>query len=347
MLPGVSLVAKMPGMDYNHAMTWEILGHEWATQMLREHVAKGRLRHAYLFTGPKGVGRRTLALRLAQAINCPQPALPGQPCGICPTCKRIQNMQHPDLAVVQAEQIGATLKVDQIRELQRSLSLAPYEARYRVALLLRFEEANPNAANALLKTLEEPSSQVVLILTAESPESLLPTIVSRCEVLRLSPLPLTAVSQGLQTGWNIPEEQARLLAHLSSGRPGYAVWLHQYPELLEKRQALLDDHQNLLNSNRAARFAYSEKLTKDKEATRLALQTWLSLWRDIMLRAARTSAPLTNLDRETEIENLASRIDLYSARCVISTIDKTLALLERNINTRLGVDVLLLDLPRL
>ena len=130
-------------------MSWDILGHEWAVKLLQGHVARSEVRHAYLFTGPQGVGRRTLALRLAQALNCQQPSAPGVPCLHCRTCQQIARMEHPDLAIVAAEQTGGTLRVDQLRELQPSLSLAHYYARFRVAILLRFEEATPSAANAL------------------------------------------------------------------------------------------------------------------------------------------------------------------------------------------------------
>src|SRR4030065_2089299 len=142
-------------------MDWGMIGHEWAVKLLAEHVALGHDRHAYLFTGPSGVGRRTLALRFAQGLNCQHPPVPGQPCRTCSACKRIEQMHHPDLMVVEAEREGETLKIDQIRELQHTLSLAPYEARYRLALLLRFEEAHPSAANAMLKTLEDPPSRGV------------------------------------------------------------------------------------------------------------------------------------------------------------------------------------------
>ncbi len=128
------------------------------------------------------------------------------PAASCLTCRQIENMQYSDLLVVQAEQEGGTLKVDQIRELQHSLALAPYQGRYKVALLLRFEEAHPSAMNALLKTLEEPAPQVIILLTADSPENLLPTIVSRCEVLRLRPISLEQVSQGLQDRSGLPRK---------------------------------------------------------------------------------------------------------------------------------------------
>ena len=329
-------------------MNWSLLGHEWAVDLLSQHVAQGQVRHAYLLTGPQGVGRRTLALRLAQALNCPQPEAPGQACLKCKTCQRIQKMAYPDLSVVQAEQVGGTLKVEQVRELQHTLSLAPYEGRYRVALLLRFEEAHPSAANALLKTLEEPSPQVVLILTAESVESLLPTIVSRCEVLRLRPLALENLKRGLQTAYGLEAERAELLAHLSAGRPGIALHLHEDPSELEQRQEWLEDLYQLLASNRVKRFGYIEPLAKkdDKEKLRNILLTWLTFWRDILLRTTGAETPIVNLDWEPRISKLAGYLDIASAQRVVISLERTLDLLDRNVNARLACEVLMLDLPR-
>jgi DNA polymerase-3 subunit delta' len=326
-------------------MDWGILGHEWAVELLHGHLAGGQARHAYLFTGPAGVGRRTLALRLAQALNCANPPAPGVPCGACRVCRQIEKMQHPDLSVVQAEEAGGTLKVEQVRELQRRLALAPYEARYRVALLLRFEEAHPSAANALLKTLEEPPPAVVLLLTAESPERLLPTIVSRCEVLRLRPLPLETVEAGLRQRWDLEAGQARLLAHLSGGRPGAAVGLLRSPAQLEQRGAWLDDLIRLLGANRAARFAYAEGLAREKAPARQALQTWLSLWRDALICASRAGVSLANPDREAQARHLAERAGPDAARQAVAALSRSLELLETNANLRLLLEVLLLDLP--
>jgi DNA polymerase III subunit delta' len=327
-------------------MTWDMLGHEWAADLLRQHVAQASTRHAYLFTGPQGVGRRTLAIHLVQALNCPQPIAPGVPCRTCQTCTRLERMQHPDLSVVQAEQVGGTLKVEQVRELQHSLSLSPYAARYRVALLLRFEEAHASAANALLKTLEEPPPQVVLIVTAQDAESLLPTIVSRCEVLRLRPLPLEILEQGLQARWGLDLEQARLLAHLSGGRPGYALSLAQDRSRLDQRQHWLDDHRRLLEADRVERLAYSESHSKEREQLRHILMIWLSLWRDVLLRASGASAPVTNLDRDAEIQDLATKVGLRSASGVVSALQRTIDLIDRNVNARLALDVFMLDLPQ-
>ncbi|HRJ75370.1 MAG TPA: DNA polymerase III subunit delta', partial [Anaerolineales bacterium] len=283
---------------------WNLLGHEWAVDMLRQHVARGDIRHAYLLSGSPGIGKRTLALRLAQALNCEKPISAGTPCFTCRTCKQIDSMAHPDLTIIQAETEGGTLKVEQVRDIQRTLNLKPYQSQYRVAIFLRFHEANANAANALLKTLEEAPSHAILILTAENPEQLLPTINSRCEILRLRPLPIEAITNDL-IHKGLDEDSARLLAHISGGRPGFARKLVDDVNLLEKRDEQLNDLQTLLPAARVEKFAYADKLAKDKDIMRQTILVWLSYWRDVLLRVAGAETPLINIDRNMEIEFLA------------------------------------------
>jgi len=324
---------------------WNITGHEWAVDMLKKHIVHGTTRHAYLFSGPPGLGRRTLALRFAQALNCPTPVEAGIPCRVCRDCKQIESMKHADLTIVQSDSEGGILKVDQIREARRTLILKPYMSKYRVALFLRFHEANDNAANALLKTLEEAPSYAVLILTADNPEQLLPTIVSRCEVLRLRPLRVEEVQRELQNR-GLENSRAKLMAHISGGRMGYALRLIENDTLLEKREERLNDLLTLLPASRVEKFAYADKLSKDKDSMRQTISFWLSYWRDVMLRTAQAETPLVNVDRNVEIEDLAVRMDLSSARNVVGGLEEALEKLERNVNPRLLAEVLLLDLPQ-
>lgn len=333
------------------ADNWNILGHEWAVDMLRRHAARGEVRHAYLFCGPPGIGRRTLALRLAQALNCERPITAGDPCLTCRTCKQIEAMQHPDLTIIQAKDSddlpkeGGILKVDQIREIQRTLNLKPYQSPYRVAVFLRFQEANDNASNALLKTLEEAPTHAILILTADNPEQLLPTIVSRCEILRLRPLSIEAVvADLLERGMD--EDNARLLAHISGGRPGFARRMMDDAAVLEKREERLNDLQMLLPAPRVEKFSYADKLAKDKDAMRQTILIWLSYWRDVLLRVAGAETPLVNVDRNMEIEFLAGRLELSAARRVVGEMESALEKMDRNVNSRLLAEVLLLDLPK-
>ena len=329
-------------LEFNN---WNLLGHEWAVDMLKQHITREAVRHAYLLSGPPGLGRRTLALRFAQALNCTQPPAPGQPCGVCRDCRQIEAMQHPDLSVVQAEAEGGTLKVDQVREVRRALALKPYQAKYRVALFLRFQEASEGAANALLKTLEEAPEYVVLILTADSPEVLLPTITSRCEILRLRPLPIGAIESYLQQH-GAENEQAHLIAHVSSGRPGYALQLLKDESALEFRAECLTDLEQLLSSTRVQKFDYAEKLAKDKEAMRQTLLIWLSYWRDVLLQASGARASIANIDQSETITTLVKRLDLGRTRLVVSELELALKRLDRNVNPRLLAEVLLLDLPK-
>jgi DNA polymerase-3 subunit delta' len=323
---------------------WGLLGHDWAVNLLKQHIAHDAVRHAYLFVGPPGVGRRTLALRFARALFCINPPAPGESCGACKACQQVETMQYPDLSVVQAEAEGGVLKIDQVREVNHSLSLKPYQSAHRVAIFLRFQEANQNAQNALLKTLEEAPSYAILILTADSAEQLLPTIPSRCEVLRLRALPLEVV-EGHLLQHGASAEDARLLAHLSNGRPGYALRLLNDPDALKSRAERLDDLKELMSATRVRKFAYADKLARDKETFRRVLMLWSSYYRDVMLSAAQASAPLANIDRADEIATLAKSLSLPQARKTVGGLERAVELLDKNINARLLAEVTLLDLP--
>ncbi|HPH98491.1 MAG TPA: DNA polymerase III subunit delta' C-terminal domain-containing protein [Anaerolineaceae bacterium] len=333
----------MTGMD------WKVFGHEWAAEILAVHAAQDTLRHAYLFTGPPGIGRRTLALRFAQAINCLTPTAPGLPCRACRTCRQIESQQFPDLSILKAEGGSREIKIDQVRTLQRTLMLAPYAARYRVGLLLDFQNANESAQNAMLKTLEEAPTRVILLATTDAQENLLPTILSRCEIMRLRPLPLDRAAAALMDEAHIEAAEARRLAHLSGGRVGYALQLHANPKQLDKRQALLEQALSLVQANRRTRFAYVEVLTKDKEgpreAVRQALEVWISLWRDVMLCASGAQTPLVNVDSEAALRALARQVEVSQARALAARLTLALDQLDGNVNPRLLAETLLLDWP--
>lgn len=321
-----------------------MIGHAWAVNLLAEHIAQGQERHAYLFTGPQGVGKRTLALRFTQGLNCTHPPAPGQPCLKCSTCKRIEAMQHPDLSLIQAEHEGEVLKIDQVRELQHRLALSPFEARYRVALILRFEEAHSGAANAMLKTLEEPPAQVIVILTANTSESLLPTIVSRCEAIRLRPLAIPETSQGLQVIQGMSPETAEKLAHISGGRPGYALQLFNHPELLEQRQSFIEEMLQLLTSSRRERFAFAFTHLNHKDDLRRELQIWLTIWRDVLIYASGVNEGITNLDFSASLKRLATELGM-KAKFYVASVEKTIDQIDRNVNPRMALEVLLMDFP--
>jgi len=326
---------------------WDLLGNEWAVQLLKGQIASGRLRHAYLMTGPDGVGRRTLALRLAQVLNCSNLPSPGEFCGECRACRGFARAQHPDLLIVERQEGDRDIKIASIRELSRSLSRTPLEARYQMALLMEFDSASEEAANALLKTLEEPNPSVVLCLTAPDAESLPETIASRCELLRLRSMPIDQLATQLTARLSIDPDKAKLLASLSRGCPGLALFWYENNAGLEQRAAWLQSCEQMLYANRVQRFAFADTASKDREALRDLLLVWLSFWRDLVIRTSHSSAPISNPDMQESIETLSGRLTFDAARNGLRAINRSLDQLAINVNAKLAMEGLLLQFPPL
>lgn len=210
-----------------------IVGHQRAVGILRRALAAGRLAHSYLFVGPKGVGKRTVAWELARAIQCTSAT--DDACDRCRGCRKVEAMAHPDVVLVEAE--GNQILVGQIRELQRQMMYRPMEGSHRVVIIDQAHELNPQAANALLKILEEPPEGNVLVLVARSEASLLPTIVSRCQRLQFGPLGVDQVCTYLteRAGWEA--SRAMEVASQAQGSIGRALLLRDEPVELWRQEA--------------------------------------------------------------------------------------------------------------
>jgi len=258
-------------------------------------------------------------------------------------------MAYPDLSVLAPEEGHKDILIDQVRGLQHTLALAPYSASYRIALLPDFQRATMQAANALLKTLEEPQDKVVLLLTADALENLLPTIVSRCEVIRLRPASIDSAQNFLETEMGVSMELAKLAAHLSSGRIGAAIDMVKNPEALSRRRDHLREFLNLLPAKRYERFSLAAKLTRNYQTAREnvaeVLPIWLSYWRDVFVRASGASLPLVNIDLELQVERTASQVDVSIARSLVVAHEQALEQLDAYANAQLLVETLMLQWP--
>jgi DNA polymerase-3 subunit delta' len=325
---------------------WGIVGHDWAVRLLQRALERDELSHAYLFTGPPNVGKGTVASALAQALLCE--AAEGRPCGTCQGCHLLESGNHPDFHHVEPETAAGSMRIAQVRELSRQLSLTPSLAQHRVAILSDFDRATPSAANALLKTLEEPPSYVLLVLLAPDTDSLLPTIVSRCQVVPFQPLAPATVEQSLVERWGVDAELAQLLAHLSGGRLGWAVTAATDPGVLEVRARRLEELDHLIQASLVERFRYAEKLARDAEAARQTLDLWTGWWRDVMVLAAGADGPLTNLDLADRVRRLARSLGMERAAALVRATRRATDLVQRNAKLRLVLEVLIaFDLPRL
>ena len=332
--------------------SWGVVGHEWAVATLSHHIRTGRLQHAYLLSGTGSIGKQTLAVAFARAILCTKKDSPCDNSKYCRTCGLIASHKHPDVHMLSPVGTGeiintAKIGIDAVREVVRRFSLRPLEAKRRVAIISNFESAARPAADALLKTLEEPSGNGVFIITTENHYNLPPTIVSRCTQVRMRELPYSTVKRALCDHWAASSEQSEILAHLSGGRLGWAVRSLSDETIHENRAANISRLHNLLPASRVDRFVIAEELTKDREALLTALDLWGCWWRDVMHIAAGTSTSLINIDQSEEVRFVANQLSSGEAARAVASVCTAQAHLTRNANPRLVLEILMLDIPRI
>ena len=323
-------------------MDWQVVGHDWAVAVMRRSLAKDRVAHAYLLSGPSQVGKTRFALSLARALNCTEP---DPPCGHCLSCRKIEKGNHPDVRLVVGEGAGESIKIEQVRAMGREAALAPYEGRYRILVLRHADRASVEAANSLLKILEEPPPHFVLILTAQQVEALPSTVVSRCQRLDLRPAASDQIESALlQRG--VARDKAQLLARLAGGRVGWAFAASQDGAIMSQRQKDLDLLSELMSADRVRRFDFAFSTSRDRPAIQRRLVTWASWWRDLLLLHSVGEVGVVNIDRIDELHAVAERTTLSEALSGIQAIEAAAVQVEANVNARLALEGLLLRLPR-
>jgi DNA polymerase-3 subunit delta' len=326
---------------------WSLMGHSAVLQLLTRSLQTNRLAHSYLLVGPSHVGKMTLALELAQAVNCIESQ---KPCGECPQCVRIMSGKHTDVQILSIDESDATTKeisIDQVRELQRSASLKPFEGDCRVFIADGAERLSQEATNALLKTLEEPPAQVLLLLLTTNEESLLPTLRSRCQRLELHPLSLERVEHTLiDRGASM--EYARQLAVQSQGCLGIALTALQNPDSFKAEEQEIERLLGILKSSIHERFSYSAALAdafmKDRDSGGTCLRIWIAWWRTVLLAKEGLGHSFYK-DYRNQIEDLAKHTDIATVVYVLRLIQETVTILDQNASPRLAFENLLLRLP--
>jgi DNA polymerase-3 subunit delta' len=327
----------------------EILGQDWVVSHLKTAMAAGRLSHAYLFLGPAGVGKATTARALAGALNCEDLGADGDACGSCPSCRRMQAGTHPDFLVITPEEGKTQIKIDVIRELRRLTEYPPLGGGWRVVLIKPAEALTAQsdaAANALLKTLEEPPERHLLVLTARGEAELLPTIVSRCHKLAFAPLPSALIIQELEKRRSLERPRAALVAALSGGSLGRALALDP-EELVRQRDQALADLARLGRGATGEVLAWAQRLTKNR-ADLTNFLVLAQLWyRDLLLRHFQApTGLLAHQDLLPALERARTEDapGIWFANC--AALAAAQRHLQANLNPELTLDILGLRLQR-
>ena len=352
---------------------WTTFGQDALLRQLSASVRAGRVGHAYLLAGPPHIGKMTLALDLAAAVNCavasgrqpapmfadPDPdadaAAGDGPCGYCEPCQRIRRGVHADLSTVAVggdPRVPTRISIEQVRDSENFLAVTPVEGGWKVVIFDGAETLSAGqseSANALLKTLEEPPEQALLLLLTANPDAILPTIRSRCRTLSLQPVPGAALSGYLESRHNAAPDTARWLARLARGCPGWAINALADPAVLADRAEQLERIATTAFAPLDERFAYANSLagafSRDRESVRQTLYLWQRWWRDLLLAKEGLPDHIQNTDHRDDLTAQAGSMAAADIVGFLRRIQETLVALDANANPRLALECLMLATP--
>ncbi|HPI67318.1 MAG TPA: hypothetical protein PKZ16_02130 [bacterium] len=331
--------------------SWQLIGHQKITNYLELAITNHRLAHAYLFYGPKQIGKKTLVKKFIQNILCHQahPEKENWPCYTCSHCEHLQKNIHPDVIWLKKETDKKEISIEQIRALQEHLLAHAFFKSYRLAIIEQAELLSPAAANALLKTLEEPAKNVVLILVANQINLPL-TILSRVQKIKMNPVSYHDIYEHLVVN-KVDRERARDLAHVAEGRPGRALYFERVPELWSNYQSQVRLFLSLFYLTRRAKLSLAEKLLSHAETLtekNTLLSPLLNLWeiinRDLILSKLELSDKLININSAAAINDLAQKFPLTRFLAWHQKIKNTKKYLALNANPKLALENMLLSL---
>lgn len=304
----------------------DILGHEKELGLINNYIEGGFFSGGYVFSGPEGIGKKEVALIAAEKLNCVSDGI--RPCGLCGSCVKIEKGQHPDLHFIESG--SSQIKIEDIRSLQREINFRPYEGAVKVFIINDAHKLNPEAANSLLKVLEEPPAGSLIILVTHKPSSIFKTVLSRCKTIRFSPLRPALLKQVLMERYSVDGESAHFLASYSEGRLGLALRLKDSAAIREKNKVL----DSFILSGKPLDRSLA---ALSKDGLRSFLNMAASWFRDVyMLKAqAAPEESLIHLDRRDDLSELARRFSFRQLDGIINTVSESLSYLDGNINTKL------------
>ncbi len=319
---------------------WQILGHKPQIDYLKSNIKTHDLSHAYLFSGEENIGKRKVALSFIKTLLCVSDL---KFCGKCPACLQIENKTHPDFLFIDGEK---SIKIEEVRELVAKMNLKPFSSSYKIAVIDNAERLTKEAANALLKTLEEPSGKAVLVLITKNHSLLLPTIVSRLRVLKFFRVSLKIIEK-ITNKANISKEEQILLSKFAAGRPGIVFKMLENPEELKEIKSWLLDFSRIFKKDRVSNLNYSSRLAKVYENDPLKVLKILNFW-VILLRELINAHFLPGFKSLVSYD--LSKLKVSQISNIVSFINKTKEIIstpDSGLNIKLVLDLMILKLEEL
>jgi len=305
----------------------QIRGQDKPIEILKEYIKQSRLAGSYLFIGEEGVGKRFIAKTLAKALNCENETLDS--CDGCAPCLKIEKNQHPDIHFLNNAETSDAIKIEYVRRLEKDIAFRPYEGKKKVFVIDDAHKLTAEAANALLKILEEPPPDSLILLISAKPALLFKTIISRCKILRFYPLKRPRLEEILKEDFRIDNSMAHFLAYFCEGRLGRALRLKD-TDIFREKNRVIDDF--VLSLRRG-----SDNLSvENKDNLRSYLNILAGWFRDIyFVKIGMPYDQLINLDRKDELSKLISHYTFLDLSRILNFISNACLYLEQNINTKL------------
>ncbi|MFH0786360.1 MAG: DNA polymerase III subunit delta' [Pseudomonadota bacterium] len=319
----------------------QIQGQDRAIENLKQSLKRDKLHHAYLFSGPEGVGKKMAAVELIKALNCDQPGPEGG-CDQCPSCRKIDKQIHPDFIHLKPE--GANIRIEQIRNLGQQLSYGPALGRSRLCLLDMASDLNEPAANAFLKTLEEPPPGTLFVLLVRDPGELLPTLVSRCVSIAFRPLSLALIAEKLMEEKGLSREEAQALSLVSGGSIGRAFVLLKI-NFWKKQEAWITQLEGLSRAGMAQLLSWAKSWLGSREEIQENLEIGQWCLRDIIwVRAGLEEKVSLRPDLKERVRALAFGLPEAVWLKRLTLLNQAAVYSSQNVNAQLNWEVLFLKL---
>lgn len=323
-------------MDYN-----DIIGHEKIIESLKTAVKNNLVFHSYLFEGPKSIGKEKLAKVFAKTLLCQRGG--ETPCNTCPSCMKIESGNHPDFYMEYPD--DDSFKKEQIEEILRTIRKVPLESKRKVYILDDADKMTQQAQNSFLKTLEEPPGYAVIILLATNGYSLLPTITSRCQIVKFNSIERHVIENVLVDKFNKSREQARFIASFSNGIIGRAIELAESDDFKKLRDETIEKLQIVMNGDKLKAFTVSEFFEQNKEKIEEIMDIILLWYRDLLIyKETQNKDFLINKDQIELIFQCCQRLSKKKIMDIIDIVNRTKEDIRSNLNFQLVTEVMLLNI---